>query len=168
MKNSIYLITLAVLLMCGCQVRAKEATSDSNSRISGLVSEYSLRSDFEVIRLGRLGLGLVKSILRSNMDEEDMEVLDLIKDVRKVVVANYGDCEESVRSEFTSRLSQLLDKDCLLLEAKDSGEKVQIYGEASESGDKITNLIINAPESGALICIYGSISTETLSRAIQE
>lgn len=168
MKKIIFLLPLAVLLLCGCQVRAKETSSDSHSSISGLVSEYSLRSDFEVIRLGRLGMGLVRTVLRNNMDHEDMEVLDLIRDVKKIVVANYGDCEASVRDEFVSRLNRLLDKDCLLLEAKDSGERLSIYGEASDSGDRITNLIINAPDSGALICIYGTIPTESISKAMKD
>ena len=168
MKKCIFFVALATFLMCSCQTRAKETRDESTSRISGLVSEFSLRPNFEVIRLGRLGMGLVRTVLRSSMEDDDMQVLDIIRDVRKIIIANYEDCDEVVRNEFTTRLSKYLDKDCLLLEAKDSGEKVQIYGETSDRGDRITNLIINAPESGALICIYGTIPVESLSKIVNQ
>ena len=82
-----------------------------------------------------------------------------MRDVKQVSIASYEDCEASVKRDFESRLSKVLKKDFLLLEAKDGKDKVQIFAVPTDDGGDIKNLIINAPGSGALICVSGLIKT---------
>ncbi len=91
-------------------------------------------------------------------------MLNAIKDIKQITIADYEDCPADVRDRFASRLSKLLDKDMLLMEAKDSGEKMEIYGEPSERGDELTDLILNVPGSGALICIRGRLKMKDVAR----
>ena len=144
--------------------KASSASQDNIRRINQLVSEYSAHPDFNVVRLGRLGLAAVKVVIRHDLDEDSLALLNAIRDIKQITIADYDDCPADIRNRFTSRLAKLLDKDMLLMEAKDSGEKMEIYGEPSESGDELTDLVLNVPGSGALICIRGRLKMKDVAR----
>lgn len=162
MKRYLLLITLALSLCPFCL--AGNSGQDNIRRINQLVSEYSSHPDFNVVRLGRLGLAAVKVVIRHDLDEDSLALLNAIKDIKQITIADYEDCPADVRDRFASRLSKLLDKDMLLMEAKDSGEKMEIYGEPSERGDELTDLILNVPGSGALICIRGRLKMKDVAK----
>ena len=50
----------------------------------------------------------------------------------------------------------------LLIEAKDEGEKVSIYGTSSRDGSRISDIVMFAPDDGALICFFGTIDAARL------
>jgi hypothetical protein len=83
------------------------------------MKEYSGHTDFQMINLGRLGLSVVKAAMRRSSDKDAKELLSLMRDVNQVSIASYDDCEASVKRDFESRLSKVLKKDFLLVEAKD-------------------------------------------------
>ena len=168
MKKHIILLSIALLMTVSWAIPARAAESDNGRRVALLVREYSYMPNFEVVNLGRLGLGLVKATIRNSMDTKDMALLDAIKDVKRVVIANYEDCTPGLKAEFLQRLNDLLDKDQLLVEAKDSGETVSIYGVPSDDGEKVTDLIINVPSDGALICIQGTIPMAKVAEILEE
>ena len=166
MKKYLLLITLALTLSLCPFCLAGNSGQDNIRRINQLVSEYSTHPDFTVVRLGRLGLAAVKVVIRHDLDEDSLALLNAIKDIKQITIADYEDCPADVRDRFASRLSKLLDKDMLLMEAKDSGEKMEIYGEPSERGDELTDLILNVPGSGALICIRGRLKMKDVAKII--
>ena len=168
MKKYLLLVSVALLMSVTGMIPSRAAESDNGRRVVLLVREYSSMPNFEVVNLGRLGLGLVKATMRTSMDADDLALLDAIKDVKRVIITNYEDCTPGLKAEFTQRLNKLLDKDQLLVEAKDSGETVSIYGVPSDNGDKVTDLIINVPGDGALICIQGSIPMAKVAEIIEE
>ena len=138
------------------------------NKVNLLVKEYSMNPDFEVVDVGRLGLSLVRTMIRANsLDEETRQLLSAVRNVKRVTVVDYEDCSPAVKARFTQRLSKVLDKGSLLLQAKDSGEVVEIYGDVSPDADVVTDLIINASSSGALICIKGTVPMDKVARIIE-
>ena len=164
MKKYIFFIALALSL---CSVSyARSTDQESIRRINLLVSEYSVHPDFQVVRLGRLGLAVIKAALRHDLDGDTVALLNAVRNVKQITIANYEDCPLDVRNSFASRLDKLLDKEMLLMEAKDSGEKMQIYGEPSENGEELTDLILSVPGDGALICIRGTVRMNDVNRIL--
>ena len=161
-------MSAVLLLIGGERVQAGTSGVDNGRRIALLVNEYSSREDFEVLNVGRLGLGLVKAAIRHSGDEDAMDLLRAMKDIRRIVITDYGDCESDVKAEFAARLGKLLDKDYLLIEAKDSGEMLQFFGVPSEDGASVTDLILNAPDDGTLICIQGTIPMDKVAEIISD
>ena len=164
-----YVLLVITLLLIGVGTNPANASeADNGRRIALLVNEYSYMDNFEVVSVGRLGLGLVKVAIRKSGDEDAMALLNAMKDIKRIIVTNYESCDKTIKDEFTSRLKTLLDKDQLLIEAKDSGDLVQIFGVPSDDGSKVTDLIINAPDEGALICVQGSIPMEKVVEKVNQ
>lgn len=167
MRNVIVtLITLVALT--GWIAPVEAAAIDHSKRVTLLMKEYSGQADFQLINLGRLGLSVVKAAMRQSSDKDTRELLSLMRDVKQVSIASYEDCEASVKRDFESRLSKVLKKDFLLIEAKDGKEKVQIFAVPTDDGNDIKNLIISAPGSGALICVSGLIRTTDVAGFVEK
>ena len=160
-KTIIIFITLVALT--GWIAPAEASAIDHGKRVTLLMKEYSGHTDFQMINLGRLGLSVVKAAMRRSSDKDAQELLSLMRDVNQVSIASYDDCEASVKRDFESRLSKVLKKDFLLVEAKDGDEKVRIFAVPTDDGNDIKNLIISAPGSGALICVSGLIRTSDVA-----
>ena len=164
MKRLIIFIIITLLPSLGISL---SADSKEMNKVNILVKEYSLEPDFQVLSFGRLGLSFVKALIKADMDEDTRMLLAAVRNVKRITIASYEDCNSSVKERFAARLSRILNKDTLLLQAKDSGETVEIYGDTFSSEDAVTDLIINAPASGALICIKGSIPMSEVARILE-
>lgn len=164
MKRLIIIIVITLLPSFGAYLNAE---SREMSKVNILVREYSTEPDFQVLSFGRLGLSFVKALIKADMDNDTRALLAAVRNVKRITIASYEDCDSSVKERFAARLSRILNKDTLLLQAKDSGETVEIYGDTSSSEDAVTDLIINAPSSGALICIKGSIPMNEVARILE-
>lgn len=157
--RKIFITIIGLLTIVGLIAPTQASAIDHGRRVTMLMKEYSSNTDFQLINLGRIGLSIVKAAMRQSADKDTRELLDLMRDVKQVSIASYEDCEASVKRDFESRLSRVLKKEFLLVEAKDGNDKVQIFAVPTDDGGDIKNLIINAPGSGALICISGLIKT---------
>lgn len=137
--------------------------------VMGLVRTYNLEPGFEVISVGRLGLGLAKLVMSvEDLDEEERAVFDLLHDVNKIVVVNYDEANDSKRNAFSTKLEKILSKAEKILEVKDSEDTVNIYGASLNGGDSIDDLMIFIPEECTLVCILGSISTDRIADLIEK
>ena len=57
------------------------------NKVNLLVKEYSMNPDFEVVDVGRLGLSLVKTMIRANsLDEETRQLLSAVRNVKRVTI----------------------------------------------------------------------------------
>ncbi len=77
-------------------------------------------------------------------------------------MADYEDCSAEVKAKFNARMSKALDGVELLMEAKDDGELVRIYGYVDKDGTEIKDLVIFSPEEGELVCMFGTLRMEQL------
>lgn len=165
--KKLVLFVLSILAVMGATIQAQAAVEGGLGKVDLLVKEYSLMPDVHVISLGRLGLSAVKRIIAHDADSDTKELLSMIRKVKKVTVVDYSEISPEVRKGFTNRLGKALKKNELLLQAKDSGETLEIYGSASEDGEQVTDIVISAPGSGALICIKGSIPMSDVARIVE-
>lgn len=169
MKKYVSILILAALvaamyLPMDAEAKKKEVkTSD----IVQLVNEYRSEDGFEAVVVGKFAMGLVKSLAKMSMDKEDRDALKVISGIKKVVVAEYEDAASEVRDEFNKKATALLDKAEKILEAKDDGDTVHIFGTLAKSGEAISDIIIHVPTESTLVCLLGSISANDISKLME-
>lgn len=169
MKKYISILILAALVSAMCLQMEAEAKKKEvkTSDIVELVSDYRSEDGFEAVVVGKFAMGLVKSLAKMSMDKEDRDALKVISGIKKVVVAEYEDAAPETRDEFNKKATALLDKAEKILEAKDDGDTVHIYGTLAKSGEAISDIIIHVPTESTLVCLLGSISANDISKLME-
>ena len=168
--KKLFVILLLVLVPLAAAAQGK-AKALPRQQITTLVGDFSRTNGFEVVRVGRLTMGLVKTIVRKAVqesgDEDTAAVLSLISGIRSVSVVDFEDAAPEARERFSRRLDRMLDGVDLLMEAKDNGEDMRLFGVVDEAGDRLSDFIVWSPPECKLICLYGSMSMRKLSRFLQ-
>lgn len=165
-KTIIAFLVFLASVVAGTRTLAATPSIDYGKRVNLLMKEYSGHADFQLINLGRVGLALAKAAIRQQGDRDAQEILSLMRDIKHVSIASYEDCSDGVKKDFANRLSKVLSKEFLLIQAKDHDDKVEIYAFPSDDGKDISGLVINAPGSGAVICVRGLIRTNDVASFI--
>ena len=131
-----------------------------------LISEYKAYDGFEAVKVGRLGTGILKSLISSGAvegsDPEIKEIKRLIKGIKKLAVVDYSDCEPQVRQGFTQKVGRLLNGAEMLMEVKDGSDIMRMYGVVDDRGDRVRNFVLFSPEDCTLICLFGTISLDSV------
>ena len=145
------------------EARAEGIDSDRESlTLPGikLVSENNL----DIVSIGSLGISVIKLGTRmSGEDAEEMRMArSLFKGIKKLMIVSYDECPVELRERFNRKVARTLNGCELLIEAKDEGEKVSIYGTSSRDGSKISDIVLFAPDDGALMCFFGTIDAARL------
>lgn len=173
MKKLILILKVIALLVV--TQMAVEATAQAKTKalprqqITALVSDFSGQEGFEVVRVGRLGMGLVKSLMRRAVRESgDEEVLGLLRGIKSVSVVHFEDAAPGVKARFVRRLDRMLEGVDLLMEAKSDGEEMRVFGVVDEDGSKVTDFVAYSPKDCVLICLYGSMSTRQLAKIMED
>lgn len=166
MKKIIFVMLMLAGVASGAMAsdRGKASTRD----VISLVRNYNHHDGFEVISVGKLGIGLARMIAVANADEEEKAALDILRDINKVVVVSYDEAEKSRQDAFNLKMGKVLDGAEKIMEVKEEGETVNIYGTSVNGGESIDDLLIFIPESSTLVCILGSISAERIADLIEK
>lgn len=176
MKIKHLLVILLALASFTCFAGSRRAAAPARDavradRITSLISEYSAKDGFEVIRVGRLGTSIVKRLVKFGLtydnDTEAKEFLKAVDGIRKLAIVEYDDCSQADKDSFNRKVQRLLKDDSLIMEAKDEGNAVKIYGVIDDKSDKIGNFVLYAPSESALICLFGTIPLSTISSIMQ-
>ena len=142
------------------------AWAGTPEKIGDIVKQYSHREGFEVMDLGRLLVGTLRAaaLLDSDMDEEDRAALNAFSRVNRLVVVDFEDASEADKTSFRRKVEKVLDKMELIMEAKDSGETIRIYGIQDD-----TNLkdVILYSSDGTLLSVSGSIDLEHIGELME-
>lgn len=142
------------------------AWAGTPEKIGDIVKKYSHREGFEVMDLGRLLVGTLRAaaLLDSDMDEEDRAALKAFSRVNRLVVVDFEDASEADKTSFRCKVEKVLDKMELIMEAKDSGETIRIYGIQDD-----TNLkdVILYSSDGTLLSVSGSIDLEHIGELME-
>ena len=142
------------------------AWAGTPEKIGDIVKQYSHREGFEVMNLGRLLMGTLRAaaLLDSDMDEEDRAALNAFSRVNRLVVVDFEDASEADKTSFRRKVEKVLDKMELIVEAKDSGETIRIYGIQND-----TNLkdVILYSSDGTLLSVSGSIDLEHIGELME-
>lgn len=147
---------------------AAERKKVNTGAVAGLVREYNVYPGFEVVSVGGLGLGLVKMIAKASAEsEEDRQVLEVLDGLRKVIVVEYEDADDDRRDSFNRKAASLLENAEKIVEVKEDGETLDIYGTSASGGERLDDLIVFIPEDCTLICLFGSISSDKIADIIE-
>lgn len=165
MKRLLLLLVLALLPLAASA--SDPATKKvSKTRITTVISEVRRYDGVEVVRLGRLGTAAIRGLVRltAREDPEAREALALLRGVKNLTVMEYDDCAPAVRERIVRRLDEALGSSELLMEAKDGGSAMRMYGLVDEQTDRVRDFVIHTPSEHALICIFGSIPMDVIGK----
>lgn len=165
MKRIIFALLMLTFLMPSASAGERKS---GTREIIGLVKEYRPVQGFDVISVGSFGLGLVKMVAKLEAEsEEERQALKLLDNIDKVLVVEYGGASDAARKAFDSKLGQILENSEKVLEVKEDGENLNIYGTSADDGGRIDDLMIYVQEDSALICILGSVSMEDVASLVE-
>lgn len=160
-----FLLILALLLPLTASA-ARPQKKVSQREVSSIVSEFRHCDGVEVMRLGWLGTALVKG-LAVNIDDEDgdmREIRQALRGIKGVTVMEYEGASAEVRERVNRRLSRVLEKREVLMEVKDDGELVQIFGVLDDATGLVRDIVFHAPNECALICMFGALPMDVIGK----
>ena len=132
-----------------------------------LVSSYKGTEGFEIVDMGSLALGLLRAAAKTQAETpEDRAALDLFNGIKRLTVVDFSDAAPDRKESFLRKARRILQSSELLMEAKDGGEKVLIYGTSADDGERIEDIVILADE--ALISVRGSIRTDQIEALMKQ
>ncbi|MBR5724583.1 MAG: DUF4252 domain-containing protein [Bacteroidales bacterium] len=167
MKKCLFLLLLLLPLAASA---ARPAKGISRSEMTGIISEFRRYDGVEVVRLGRLATSAVKGAIRlAGMGDPDIrEALTLMKGLKSLTILQYEDCAPAVRERLNRRISRALDKGELLMEARDGDTAMQMFGIVDDETGTVRDFVIHAPANCALICLFGTLSVDALSKFAEQ
>lgn len=148
------LLTTATLL---------SAWAGKPSQLARLARQYKHLDGFEMVSIGPLGTALLKGTVRSAANKKDREALKVFSDIKRLLVVDFSDIQADKKATFSAKVEKILSGMDLIMEAKDDGEIVRIYG--VEKGDSVQDCIIYSSD-GDLVVTQGSISLNRLGDLI--
>ena len=165
MKRIIFAVLMLTFLMPSASAGERKFKTRDVIR---LVNEFKSEEGFDVVSVGSFGLGLVKMVAKLEADdEEDRQALRLLDNINKVVVVEYEEASDASRKAFDSSLGHILENAEKVLEVKEDGENLNIYGTSADDGGSIDDLMIYVQEDCTLICILGSVSMEDVASLVE-
>ena len=157
------LITLLMLVSLGTAAWAGE----QNNQLRNLVSSYKGTEGFDVVDVGGVGLSLLKAAARSAAEtEEDREAMKLFNGLKRLTVVDFSEAAPDVKDKFLRKVNRILKGGEMLLEAKDGGETVRIYGTSSADGSLLEDIAILAED--ALIFIRGTVRMDQVGELMKQ
>ncbi len=94
-----------------------------------------------------------------DLDAEDRATLQALKGVKSLTIIDFGDTSEDRKKAFGAQVETILSDMELILEAKDEGDAVRIFG--TEDGDRIRDIILYSRD-GTLLITKGIIDVGQL------
>ena len=136
-------------------------------KLRSLVSSFKGTEGFDIVDLGGPAMLLLKAAARAEVDDpEDRAAMDLFRSLKRLTVVDFSEAAPEKREKFLRKLDRILAGEEVLMEAKDGGEKVAIYGLTSKDGSRIDDIIIRADD--ALISVRGSIRTDQIEALMKQ
>lgn len=165
MKKAI--IVLAFLLVPVMTFALVPGGKISKVKVSSLVSQYRGKQGVEVIEIGRLGTALLKGVaaMADGNDKDTREALTALKGIKGLTIISYEDAETVLKQKINGKVEKMLKGVELLMEAKDDGETMRIYGTFNEKTGKVSDVGIFSPTDGTFIFLVGSFNLEDISKA---
>ena len=137
-----------------------------SGKIRTLMNEFRDEPGFEIVDMGPLALGLIRAAARTEAkNDDDRKALQVFKDIKRLTVLDFSDADAAHKEKFLRKAKRILADEEMLMEAKDDGETVRIYG-LSNVGDILEDVIILAGD--ALISVHGKIRADLVGELINQ
>lgn len=153
--------TLIIIPLIICTVFS--ACAVSPARVSALAREYNGREGFEVVSMGRFLISAAGIVAKAEADPEDRAALNAFKGIKHLTIVDFEDASAADKNSFQKKLDGIFEKMELILEAKEDGDDVKIFGKAD--GEKLRDIIIYCKDE-ALICVNGCIDMDKIGALI--
>ena len=162
MRKRIILILVCLMSFAGI---AFGATSLTKARLTSLIRECRGIEGTEVVRLGGFTTGALKGVIRiaGASDPDTKEFLRIIGGIKSISIMEFEDCASADRVYISERISRLLEDAEVLVDIKDDGEHMCIYGVFDEEKNTVGDFVMYSQEECALICLFGKISMDAFS-----
>ena len=136
-------------------------------KLRTLVNEFRDEPGFEMVDMGPIALGLIRAAARGEAKtEEDRKALQIFKDIKHLTVLDFSDAEAARKEKFLRKAKRVLADEEVLMEAKDEGETVRVYGMSNAAGDILEDIIILAGD--ALISVRGKIRADLIGELVNQ
>ena len=146
---------------------AQAGQRNQNPQLRTLVTSYKGTEGFEVVDLGGVALGLLRAAARTAVEtEEDRAALELFNGIKRLTVVDFSEAADSARETFLRKAKKFLADGDMLLEAKDGGETVRIYGSSSHDGNLLEDIVILSED--ALLMVRGSIRMDQIENLMRQ
>lgn len=157
MKRLIIAIVLT-LQMAGCAVAGPAG-------IQALVNQYRVREDVEVFSVGPIGMSMLRLVVStsSGLDRDVLTLLKSTKGVKRITIVDFEDSE--VRDVLAEKIERELSGMEMILEAKDDGDRVQIFGH--DDGVNVKDLIVYTSD-GTLIMTRGRVDLDKIMALVHD
>ena len=138
-----------------------------NTQLRNLASSYKGAEGFEVVDIGGVGLRLLRLAARTSVEsKEDREALKLFSGLKRLTIVDFSEASAPMRDQFLGKANRILSGSEMLLEMKDGGETVRIYGVSSADGSLLEDIALLAEDT--LIFIRGSIRTDQIEALMRQ
>lgn len=135
---------------------------DFREDLTRFAKTYDAKAGFEVVKIGKFLMSIAKTAVAA----EDKDTGKAIKDIDNMLVVDYSEASKNGKQDFETKLGGILRKAELIIEAKEGGELVRIYGQTD--GQKVNDLVIFTPSECALVCLFGTVSLDDLDLVVKE
>lgn len=162
MRKTVILLA-ALMLVTGGPAKAEGISN----KIVSLANQYKHNEDFEVVKVGPLLMKFINWTAEKEAGKDDVDALSMMNGIKKIVVIDYEDASEKIRNEFNNKVQRILAKSEVLMEAKDDGDLVKIYGDVAPDGEKVSDLVVFVPSDGALICMMGTVDMKNVQNLME-
>ena len=168
MNRLLFFLTFALLPLAASAARPSRTVS--KTELASIVSEFRGYDGVEVVRLNRLTTGVVKGFIRmaAKSDPDAREAFGLMRGLKRLTVLEYDEAAPEIRNRINTRIAQALDGSELLMEAKDGDSALQIFGIVDDANGLVRDFVVHAPNDCALICLFGSMSMDSLTKLMAE
>ena len=154
-----------MVLSLGTAALAGQKTQ--NPQLRNLVTSYKGTEGFEIVDMGGVALSLMRAAARSAAEtEEDRQALALFKGLKRLTVVDFSDASDHAKETFLRKANKILDHSEMLMEVKDGGEAVRIYGSSSKDENLLEDIVLLADE--ALIVVRGSIRIDQIEALMKQ
>lgn len=166
------IIMLLVALALPLMMNAATPKGINQKKLSAVIDRYSTAPGFEKVKLGSIGVGMIKSVskvaIKVSGDEEARAAMKIINGIKRVTIVSYDGCEASVKAEIDGQLAGVLGSADMIMEVKDGGKAMKMFGVYDEDAGTIRDFVLHSEEDSALIMIGGSVSMDMLAAMAAE
>ena len=164
-----FLLLIAILLPLTASA-ARPAKRVSRSEMTSIISDFRHYDGVEVVKVGWLGTALVKGLAR-HVDDDDADMrtlLQTLRGIKGVTVVDYDDADPAVRERLNKKIERALSRCELLMEARDDGSAMQLFGVVDDAKGTVRDLVIHTPGDNALICLFGTVSMDAVGKLMAQ
>ena len=160
------LLIISIFLASQSAFTGNSGKTVSKASITSIITDCRDYEGAELVHLGRIATGALKFAVRlSSIDDPDArEALKVMQGIHGITVFDFSSCSAADKQRITRQIKRSLDGSEKLMEVNGDGDKMSIYGVVDDEADTIRDFVLYTPFDSALICIFGSISMEALTK----